>query len=198
MTWWVVATRCILRILTPMPLSPASPIRSISLCCGGGSFQVYWALPNLVVLPVVLRASGTAHSHFCLVNGSALSHLAHPVVPQSGETCIKVCALSPNTLLSYPAADCSLCMTECAMSQQDVEGVAPFAFMRGAVLGPSPVVARPLGRSFVWVLGDTFPDEVCHHFGAFLLWPEVGASKCIGHCPITWFSQPFWGQQCCW
>ena len=68
---------------------------------------MYWALPNLVVLPVVLRASGTAHSHYCLVNCSVLPYLAHPAVPQSGETCIEVCALNPNTLLSNPAAYCS-------------------------------------------------------------------------------------------
>ena len=36
---------------------------------------MYWALPNLVVLPAVLGASGTAHLHCCLVNGSVLLHL---------------------------------------------------------------------------------------------------------------------------
>ena len=80
---------------------------------------MYWALPNLVVLPVALRASGTAHSQNCLVNCLGLPHLAHPAVPQSGGTCIDVCTLNPNTLLRTPAAYCSLCMTGCARVSSD-------------------------------------------------------------------------------
>ena len=53
------------------------------------------------------------------MNCSVLPHLAHPAVPQSGETRIEVCALNPNTLLSNPAAYCSLCMTECARFSSD-------------------------------------------------------------------------------
>ena len=34
-------------------------------------------------------------------------------------------------------------------------------------------------------------------FGAFPLWSEVGVSKCVGHCPISWFSRPSWCRRRC-
>ena len=178
------------------------------------------------------------------MNGLALSHLAHPVVPQSSETCIKVCALSVLELVGVVYLRCAqlanarvlgnltdnisspeevqefcvwrnapMCVLSCRRPGGQLRsdaGGAPHCVLPGNMcravkrvlerqtedpeLRPRSRARRAPSRGAA--LGDTFPNEVCHHFGAFLLWPEVGDSKCIGHCPITWFFQPFWGQQC--
>ena len=43
-----------------------------------------WALPNLVVLPASLGASGTAHTQFCPALCPVPLRLTNLVVPQSG------------------------------------------------------------------------------------------------------------------
>ena len=59
---------------------------------------MYWALPNLVVLPAVLDACGTAHTLFCPVLCPVPSHLTNLVVPQSGIAGY-LRTPNPNTLL---------------------------------------------------------------------------------------------------